>query len=925
MPEPPPIDPARWKRIDDIFAAVVDLPDAEQAAATARLCGGDEALAADVRRLVQHDRSRGARIHSVLEGVAGLPLPAPPDMRGRRVGPYRIERELGRGGMGVVYEGVRDDEFHQRVALKLAGRAAFAPDLLMRFRDERQILARLTHPRIARLLDGGTTDDGVPWFAMEFVDGVPIHRHCDDRGLSVPERLALFLQVCEAVDYAHQNLIVHRDLKPANILVTADGVRLLDFGIAKLLQQAGDVDGTTTQAGGAPITPDYGSPEQVRGEPITTRTDVYSLGLVLFELLTGARAQSVDTSSPVALARTICDVEVPRPSEAPGVAGRSAARSLRGDLDTIVQRATRKDPARRYASVAALADDVRRHLDGRPIVARQDSRAYRARRFARRHWLPITAAAALVASLAGGIVATRYQARQAERRFEQVRGIARAMMNDVYAAIRDLPSSTKAQETVLTTAIAYLDGLARESGNDRALQIEIADGYLKASEIAYSLERPSLGRPADGRRYVERAATLLAPYEAQATSDPDLAAAVVERHRLAADLELDASRRDAALDALRRGFEIGDAALRAAPDHVPLLSTLQNTLIELLSTFNSDAWVMTLLPRSLEIADHRARLQPGDDEALAQLAVTYSQAGNLESARENMALAQQYYRNAADLHARIIAAAPDNVTARRNHMIVLANLADILLGPRGSASYVGSGGPPRPLDEGARAAALDAMTRACDEAAYLFEKDRTNDTVIIDLAVCRGRSAPAYPAGDPAAVAALTDALTRLQPLAERHAARVAAYELEFRGSLAERYRQMGDAARADQEWARVEAIVGRAVAAAPGEYYLQRLSIPIVENQAESMLARGRLAEARRLMARVEARAAAVARAPVYARGPGWPPRVRAWHADLLRRMGDADGAARAAAEARAMWQALAARTDLVDDLLREARTASQ
>ena len=924
MPVPPPIDPARWKRIDDIFGEVVDLPDAEQAAATARLCGGDEALAADVRRLVQHDRSRGARIHSVLEGVAGLPLPAPPDMLGRRIGPYRIERELGRGGMGIVYEGVRDDDFHQRVALKLAARAAFAPDLLARFRDERQILARLTHPRIARLLDGGTTDDGVPWFAMEFVDGVPIHRHCEDRGLTVPERLALFLQVCDAVDYAHQNLVVHRDLKPANVLVTADGVRLLDFGIAKLLQQAGHADGGTTQAAGAAVTPDYASPEQVTGQPVTTRTDVYSLGLVLFELLTGVRAHTADTSSPMALARSICDVEVARPSEAAALAGRPVARLLRGDLDTIVQRATQTDPARRYASVAALADDVRRHLDGRAIVARQDSRAYRLRRFVRRNWLPVAAGAALVASLTGGIVATRYQARQAERRFEQVRGIARAMTNDVYAAIRDLPSSTRAQETVLKTAIEYLDGLARESGNDRALQIEIADGYLKASEIAYSLERPSLGRPVEGRRYVERAAVLLAPFEAEAVSDPVVAAAVVERYRLTADLELDASRRDAALAHLRRGVELGDAALHRSPDHVPLLATVQDTLIELLSTFNTNAWVMTQLPRAIEIADHRLRLQPDEDEALAQLAVTYSQAGNVESARENLTLAQDYYRKAADLHTRIVERAPDNVTARRNRMIVLANLADVLLGPLGSASYTGAGGPPRPIDEGQRAAALDAMTRACAEAAYLFEKDRTNDTVVFDLAICRGRSAPAYPPADPRAVDALTDALARLAPLSARHPARVAVYEIEFRGSLAERYRQMGAAARADEEWARADAIVRRAAAADADEYYLQRLAIPLVENQAESMVARGRPADARRLMARVEALADAVGRSPAYARGPGWPPRVRAWHADLLRRMGDAEGAARAADEARAMWQALAARTDLVDDLLREANAAA-
>jgi tetratricopeptide (TPR) repeat protein len=575
--------------------------------------------------------------------------------------------------------------------------------------------------------------------------------------------------------------------------------------------------------------------------------------------------------------------------------------------------------------VTALADDIHRHLDGFAIVARQDSRAYRVRRFVRRHWLPISAGTALVASLAGGIVATRYQARQAERRFEQVRGIARAMMNDVHAAIRDLPSSTKAQETVLKTAIDYLDGLAREAGGDRALQIEIASGYLKAAEIAYSLDRPSLGRPDEARRYVERAAAMLAPFQSAAEADPDLAAAVVERHRMAGNLEFDAGRRDNALATLRRGFEVGDAALRRAPDHLPLLAALQGTMFELLSRFNPNALAMSLLPRFLEIADHRMALQPGDAEATAQLAVTYSQAGNVESARENAARAQEYYRRAADLQTRLVQQAPDNVMARRDRMIALANLADSLLGPLGSASYTGAGGPPRPLPDADREAALSALQDACAEALHLFEQDRTNDTVIFDLAVCRGRSAPAYPPADPRAIEALTDALTRLAPLKVRHETRVSAFEVEFRGSLAERYRQMGAFDEAGAEWARVEAIVRRAVAAEPTEYYLQRLSLSVIENQAESLVARGRLAEARRLMARVEQRADAVARSSEYARGPGWPPRVRAWHADLLQRMGDAAGAARAREESRAMWQELAARTDLVDDLLREAKAAAQ
>jgi len=920
-----PLDPQRWQRLDAIFAAVADLPPEQQAAEVTRLADGDAALAEEVLRLLTHDRSGDRRIVSVLAGVAQWPPTepaAPPDLSGRRIGPYRLVRELGRGGMGVVYEALRDDEFQQRVALKMAARAAYAPDLLARFRDERQILARLSHPRIARLLDGGTTNDGVPWFAMEFVDGMPIHRHVAETRPVVEARLALFLQVCEAVEYAHQNLVVHRDLKPANILVTSDGVRLLDFGIARLLETTGDA--TITSGVATPITPDYGSPEQVRGEPPTTRTDVYSLGLVLYELLTGTRAQTADTSSPLALARSICDTTVPAPSAAPAVAGGPLARRLRGDLDTIVQCATQKDPARRYQSVAALAEDVRRHLDGHPIVARQDSRAYRTRRFVRRHWLPLGAVAALLVTLTGGIVATRYQARRAERRFQEVRGIATALMNDVHDAIRELPSSTAAQETVLRTAVHYLDGLAREAGSDRTLQVEVARGYLKASEMAYSLERPSLGRADEGRRYLDQAVTALAPLEATAAGDPAVAAAVVERYRLTADLALDQSRRDDALAALRSGFEIGDRALRGAPDDIALITTVHDTLVELISTFNTDAWVVGLVPRILEVSDHRMALQPNDPDARGQLAVTYSQIGNVASARGDADQARQYYQRAVDLHTAIVQAAPNHTTARRNLMIALANLADVWLGPLGSASYTGSGGPPQPLPAVDRATALAAYTRACEQADWLLAQDRANDTAAFDFAVCRGRMAVAYPPGDPVAITTLNSVLIELQELAARHPSRVAAFEIELRGSLAERYRQTGAFDRADEEWARVDGVVRRGVASEPQDFYLQRLAIPVFENQAETLAARGRAAEARRVAVRVEALAAAVAaRADTYARAPGWPPRVRAWLAALHEQLGNAEAARVARHESLAMWRAVAARADVPADLTMEARQA--
>ena len=517
---------ARWTRIERLFEQAADLAPDDQRALVDRECRDDPETRDDVLALLDHDRSRGERVAAVVGAAAQLPASDEPQPAGARFGPYRVVGEIGRGGMGVVFEAERDDgTFAKRVALKVATFAAWSPEFLHRFRDERQILARLEHPHIARLLDGGTSDDGVPYFAMEFVEGVPITAYAAARRQSVTERLRLFLQVCEAVEYAHQNLVIHRDLKPGNILVAGDSVRLLDFGISKLMEGR---DAAATATGLLPFTPAYCSPEQLRGEPVTTRTDVYALGLVLFEILTGARAQPVDTTSPVALERTIVETPVPAPSVTLQAAGDAAgARRLRGDLDTIVLTATAKEPARRYPSAAALADDIRRHLDARPLVARQASAWYRASRFARRHWRPLTAAALLLAAMAAGIVSTRAQAARAERRFQEVRRIANALLGDVHAAIRDLPASTGAQEVVVNTAVEYLEGLTRESGDDPELLVEVGQGYTKVGELAFSLSQPSLGRPDDARRYLTRAREVLGPLQAARPDDPRVARAVV--------------------------------------------------------------------------------------------------------------------------------------------------------------------------------------------------------------------------------------------------------------------------------------------------------------------------------------------------------------------------------------------------------------
>ena len=348
---------------------------------------------------------------------------------GARVGPYRVIHQLGRGGMGIVYRAERaDGEFAQVVALKLVRRGFDGDDSTVRFRRERQILAQLDHPFIARLLDGGLHTDGRPYFAMELVEGEPITTYCDRRSLSIDARVRLFCRVCEAVQYAHGRLIVHRDLKPANIFVTATGdLKLLDFGIAKLLTDDNATETTElTGAGLRPLTPAYAAPEQVRGEPVSTATDVYTLGVILFELLTGRRPFATANNG---FERTSLEAEPTRPSEiairrdhdddksidaiaqARGLIPRTLAARLAGDLDAIVLKALRREPQRRYIGAGALADDLDRFLQGRPVVARPDGRRYLAGKFVRRHRVGIAVAVSLVLSLLGGLAATAWQAR----------------------------------------------------------------------------------------------------------------------------------------------------------------------------------------------------------------------------------------------------------------------------------------------------------------------------------------------------------------------------------------------------------------------------------------------------------------------------------------------------------------------------------
>ncbi|MEP7341057.1 MAG: serine/threonine-protein kinase, partial [Acidobacteriota bacterium] len=505
--------PERWQKVEEVFETSVELPLEEREAFLTRVCNGDEELRAEIASLLANEVEETYFQSAVKDGAKTFARAAVEEIVGQRIGVYRLTALVGQGGMGAVYSAIRDDDqFNQQVAIKIIKRGMDTSFVLRRFWRERQILASLNHPNIARLLDGGTTPDGRPYFVMEFIAGQPISDYCDAHQLSIPDRLKLFRQVCAAVQFAHQNLVVHRDLKPANILVAEDGApKLLDFGIAKLLASDTGRAATRTQTGLRMMTPDYASPEQVRGGAITTASDIYSLGTVLYELLTGQRAHQFKTYAPVEIEETVCRTEAEKPSEAAAHGGGAAARwrkQLAGDLDNIVLMALRKEPERRYQSVEQFSEDIRRHLEGLPVAARKDTLGYRASKFARRNKLAIAAAALVIASLLGGMIAANRQARRAERRFQQVRKLANTFLFDIHDEIKKLPGSTAARAHVVNTALEYLDNLALEADDDPALQLDLARAYDRVGRVLGDPNEQNLGQSAAARAGFQKALSL---------------------------------------------------------------------------------------------------------------------------------------------------------------------------------------------------------------------------------------------------------------------------------------------------------------------------------------------------------------------------------------------------------------------------------
>jgi len=644
----------RWRQIEDLFARALECPFAERQAFLNQACQGDQDLRRELESLLECD----APDQRLLE----VPTVLDPDrqseaeMVGRRIGFYRVIRLIGRGGMGAVYLGGRDDDqYRKQVAIKLLKRGMDTDFMLTRFHQERQILANLEHPFIARLIDGGATDDGLPYFVMEYVDGVPITTYCADRNLSIPERLRLFGMICEAVQHAHQNLVIHRDIKPGNILATKEGIpKLLDFGIAKVIDPETPVGITLTQREQRMLTPDYASPEQIRGLPVSTASDIYSLGAVLYELLTDLRPHRFTSSSLAALEHEICVAEPLRPSIAvaeneslPPAVRKYLRRQLSGDLDNIVLAALQKEPQRRYASAAEFAEDLRRHAEGLPVLAHEDHWPYRAGKFVRRHRWVIGTAALVAASLIAGIVATTIQARRAEQRFQIVRGLARTMLFDLYNEMERLPGSISLRAATIRTVVNYLDTLAQSGSHDPELDLEIATAYERVALIEGHPFASNLGHGIEALSNYRKALAIFERLASRSGYRSQAIRGLIDSHVKLAGLESLFGNPEASNHHSRKAAEIATKAFALDTSEVPL-STQINVYFRLADLAYDRGAADEELANYLKALDLATTwlAREGSAAAADHLVECYRAVGSAKARRGDLFGALESYRSA---------------------------------------------------------------------------------------------------------------------------------------------------------------------------------------------------------------------------------------------------------------------------------------
>lgn len=626
-----------WNKLKTIFADAVEIAESERKEFVERACGGDKELEAEVNSLLAAHELPDDPIENNVLDLRNEITSGRSSQLERKFAHYSIIEEIGHGGMGTVYLAERaDGEFKQRVALKLVRQTIADPVTEKRFRREREILASLNHPYIAQLHDGGVSEAGEPYFAMEYVEGKPVLEHAAAQKLDLNARLRLFLKICSAVAFAHRNLTVHRDIKPSNILIDADGnPKLLDFGLAKLLDEnMPDAEQTVTEY--RAFTPAYASPEQILGKKITAVSDIYSLGVVFYEILTGEKPFRFDGKSLEQIVLTITNTKPTRPSsvfssKTAGTAAIAGISGLNNDIDNIVLKCLQKDPSQRYQTVEDLAADIRRYLDGQPILARPSTFTYRASKFVRRNKVAVAAAAVVVVSILTGFVFSLWQANlarrerdRAERRFQDVRKLSTSLLFEITPKIETLEGSTEAREILVTRALEYLDSLAGESAGDVDLQAELALAYEKIGELQGHPSKPNLGDLAGSLTSFEKANSIRLVLPETYVNRRLLA----ENYRHLADAKYWQGDTAGSLDALMRSKAIYESLVAEHPEDDSLLLSFLKILTELSQYYQSNNQYAEAVKYAESVIERSAALDRSARETRELVAVTSADLGN---------------------------------------------------------------------------------------------------------------------------------------------------------------------------------------------------------------------------------------------------------------------------------------------------------
>jgi len=643
-------DPEKYRQIKEIFNDALAVDANSRSAFVESKCGDDAELIAEVASLLSSRDEAGEFMQDIsAAGVVHDSFAKLDVFDGKVIGNYKIVREVGRGGMGLVFLAERQD-FHQQAALKLIKRGMDSDAILDRFRREREILASLNHPNIARLYDGGTTDDGVPYFVMEYVDGVNIDEYFRQTNVSVKEKLTLFLKVCDAIAFAHRKLVVHRDLKPSNVLVTAEGEpKLLDFGIAKLLNSTEANETKTSQRA---LTPAYASPEQICGEPIGTTSDVFSLGKVLSELIDPAKADE--------------------------------------DLKNVIAVAVRDEPERRYASVEKFADDIRRYLDGRPVSALPDTFGYRFKRFIGRNRFAAAAGIAILVVLIGGVAATLWQARKAqfqqaraEKRFDDVRALVNSYLTDLNDQMVKVSGNTKAREMLVRKTLEYLDKASSETGGDASLERELATAYHKIGDIQGNSYFSNLGNTTGALESYQKAIEIQERLAKNDPDNPDINRELAETYEAKGDVIFDLGDVQGRFDGYDQARAIMEKITARDPSNISnqlYLAQLYSSLSEVrynlgFASMRDLSGALEVQNKALAIREPLAAANPDDKKINVFLNQSFSRMIQLNRVMGNFEIEFNYLARSQVVVEKFLALDPQNPNRKRDAAICYTRYA----------------------------------------------------------------------------------------------------------------------------------------------------------------------------------------------------------------------------------------------------------